>query len=75
MASRPENDARTAALEAYLADCESRGFRLESRTNTQAVITRNHRLSRYRKGRATRLVIWVDEQGTIETREIEARRW
>lgn len=76
MPSQKAGEARKAALEAYLAGCESQGFRVESRTDTQAVIVRRRRLARYRRGRgSTRVVVWVDEHGTVERRAIEARRW
>jgi hypothetical protein len=76
LASQTADERRGAALEAHLADCERRGFRLESRTNTQAIIVRRRRLARFRRDPGpTRLVIWVDEHGTVETRAIDARRW
>lgn len=75
MSSQDTDAARKATLDAYLADCESQGFRLESRTNTQAVIARRGRLARYRRGGSSRAVVWVDEHGTVETREIDERRW
>jgi hypothetical protein len=74
--SQIANDRRRAALDAYLSECESRGFLLESRTDTQAIVVRRSRLARYRRRRGgTRIVVWVDEHGTVETRTIEARRW
>ena len=59
----------------YCADCEKHGFRLESRTDTQAVIARRGLLRRYRRNGSSRAVVWVDEHGTVVTREIEPRRW
>lgn len=76
MALPKAHETRRAVLDAYLADCEGRGFRLESRTETQAVVVRTGRFARYRRGReSSRVVIWVDEHGTVETRSIEPRRW
>jgi len=66
---------RRAALEAYLGDCVSRGFQIESQTNTQAVVVRRGRFERYRRRGGNRLVVWVDEHGSVESRTIEARRW
>jgi hypothetical protein len=75
----PETDAqvtRRRALDGSLADYERRGFQIESRTNTQAVVVRWPGISRFRiRHGGTRLVIWVDEHGIVETRQIEARRW
>ncbi len=69
-------ESRKGALDTYLADCARQGFRLESRTDTQAVIVQGGRLARFRKGAGSRrVVVWVDEHGSIEKNEIEARRW
>ena len=72
----PPTPDRTAALDAYLADCAQRGLELESRTETQAVVVQRSRAARYlRRGSGNRFVVWVDEHGTVETQAIEARRW
>lgn len=67
------------ALDAYLEDCERRGFEVETRTSAQAVIVRGRRrlLRRPRTTKRTddRIVVWVDEHGVISTRPIEPRRW
>lgn len=75
MSSQPATDNRKVALEAFLADYESRGFRLESRTDTQAILVRRPRLARLARRGGNRIVIWVDEHGAVESRPIEARRW
>lgn len=75
MSSQSAAERRKAALDAHLVDFENLGFQLESRTETQAILVRRPRLARLRRRAGTRLVIWVDEHGTIETRPIEARRW
>lgn len=75
MSSQSATDNRKVALEAYLADYESRGFRLESRTDTQAILVRRPRLARLARRGGSRIVIWVDEHGVVESRPIEARRW
>ena len=69
------SDLRKAALESHLADFQGRGFKVESQTETQAVLVRRSRLAWFGKRNGSRLVIWVDEHGAVEERTIEARRW
>ena len=67
---------RRDALDAALTEYERRGFQIESRTTTQAVVVRWPRLSRFPiRLPGTRLVIWADQHAQVETRKIEARRW
>jgi hypothetical protein len=66
----PMTDARSAALDAYLAQQAGHGFRVESQTGMQAVIVRRHRLHfvlrRFAPVRAEqRLVVSVDQHGTV----------
>jgi hypothetical protein len=76
VATPTRDEQRTAALDAHVAYCVSRGFELETRTNTQAIIVRRRRFARVRGDDGlTRLVVWVDELGTVESRAIDARRW
>ena len=75
MTSPNETEKRRAALSAHISDCERGGFQLESRTDTQAILVRRSRLERFSKRAGERVVIWVDEHGTVEKRAIEARRW
>ena len=63
-------DARSGALDAYLAERGAKGFRVETRSGRQAVIVRRHplhfALRWVAKDRAEqRLVISVDEHGTV----------
>jgi ABC-type phosphate/phosphonate transport system ATPase subunit len=73
-------DARAAALDAYLARQALEGFRVETRSRTQAVIVRRHRLHfalRWvTRGRAEqRLVVSVDEHGEVTSLAAEPVRW
>jgi len=75
MTVQSAGEQRRAALESHLADFESRGFQIESQTETQAILVRRSRLARFCKRPGSRLVIWVDEHGAVESQPIEARRW
>jgi hypothetical protein len=73
-------DVRSAALEAYLAKRGKQGFRVETQTGTQAVIIRRHPLHfllrHVARGMAEqRLVVSVDEHGTIAAHDAEPLRW
>lgn len=75
MSSQNVTDMRRLALEADIADRERGGFQVESRTETQAILVRRSLVERMSRRPGTRLVVWVDEHGTIDSRKIEARRW
>jgi hypothetical protein len=73
-------DARTAALDAYLARRVAQGFRVETRSGAQAVIVRRHRmyflLRWLARGRSEqRLVVSVDQHGSVDTLAAEPIRW
>ena len=73
-------DERGVALDEYLAEREADGFRIETRTARQAVIGRRRPLYLVRRifGAAaaqTRLVVSVDEHGTVTAVEAEPVRW
>jgi hypothetical protein len=73
-------DLRSAALEAYIATRSTQGFRIETRSATQAVLVRRHRLhfvARWvARGMADeRLVVSVDEHGGVVARRAEPVRW
>jgi hypothetical protein len=73
-------DARSAALDAYLASRAAQGFRVETRSKVQAVIVRRHRLyfalRWFAHGRAEqRLVVSVDEHGEVDSLAAEPVRW
>lgn len=73
-------DARSAALDAYLARQAAQGFRVETRSGAQAVIVRRHRLyfvlRWFAHGRAEeRLVVSVDQHGEVDSLDAEPVRW
>jgi hypothetical protein len=73
-------DHRVDALNSYLEEKADSGYKIESRTATQAIIIRNHwplfLLNRLRPGTGqTRQVVSVDETGTVSTIAAEPRRW
>lgn len=73
-------DARSAALDAYLARRATQGFRVETRSGVQAVIVRRHRLyfvlRWFAHGLAEeRLVVSVDQDGEVASLAAEPVRW
>jgi hypothetical protein len=73
-------DARSLALDAYLASRAGQGFRIETRSGIQAVIVRRHRLHFllrwFASGRAEqRLVVSVDQHGEVTVQAAEPLRW
>jgi hypothetical protein len=73
-------DRRTDALNSYLETKTSAGYRIESRTATQAIIVRRHwplfLFNRFRSGTGqSRKVVSVDDVGNVSTIDAERRRW
>jgi hypothetical protein len=73
-------DARSASLEAYIAQRAAEGFRVETRSGAQAVLVRRHRLYfvlRWlaRERAEERLVVSVDQHGEVDSRAAEPVRW
>ena len=73
-------DVRSAALDAYIARRVAQGFRVETRTGSQAVIVRRHRLyfllHWFARGLAEqRYVVSVDEHGKVGSLAAEPIRW
>ena len=73
-------EARLAALDAYIARRTSQGFRVETRSTSQAVIVRRHPLHFllrwFGHGLAEeRLVVSVDEHGEIASLAAQPVRW
>jgi hypothetical protein len=73
-------DTRAATLDAYIDRQTAQGFRVETRSNAQAVIVRRHRLyfvlRWFARERAEqRLVISVDQHGEIGSLAAEPVRW
>ena len=72
--------ARSAALDTYLAERGTHGFRVETRSGLQAVIVRRHplhfALRWVAKARAEqRFVISVDEHGKVAAVPAQPLRW
>jgi hypothetical protein len=79
MAVAPD-DARARALDAFLAQREADGYRVETRSRLQAVICRRHRLHLVlrwvaRERAQSRLVVSVDENGAVTSVAAEPVRW
>jgi len=72
-------DPRTIALSAFLDDRVADGFRIETRTDTHAIIVAPRRLVNgfglARAGRERRQVVSVDEDGVVTTGPAEPVRW
>lgn len=73
-------DARSAALDAYIAQAGAKGFQVETRSGLQAVIARRHPLyfllRWFARGSAEqRLVVSVNEHCEVATLTAEPRRW
>ena len=79
MTASKSGDARSFALDTYLAQRRTDGYRVETRSGAQAVICRRHRLSFIRRWFAhdagERLVVSVDEHGDVSTVAAEPVRW
>jgi hypothetical protein len=74
------DDARSQALDTYLAQREADGYRIETRTRLQAVICRRHRLHfvlRWvSRGNAQhRLVVSVNQHGEVTSVAAKPVRW
>jgi hypothetical protein len=67
---------RSEALTGHLEREVAKGFTVETRSETQAVIVRSGRgWRRFRTRPAERLVLSVDENGNVTTRSAEPVRW
>jgi hypothetical protein len=80
MKSGHATDARSVALDDYLARRALQGFRVETRSGIQAVIVRRHRLHFvvrwFAPGRAEqRLVVSVDQHGEVTSLAAQPVRW
>ena len=74
------SNARSAALDAYIARQVAQGFRVETRSGAQAVIVRRHRLyfvlHLLSRGRAEqRYVVSVDQHGKVDSLAAQPVRW
>ena len=80
MTAPVRQDERTAALDTYLARQSGQGFRVETRSEIQAVIVRRHPfhfvLRWFTPARAEqRLVVSVDQHGEVTSSAAEPLRW
>jgi hypothetical protein len=80
MTAQELDDPRAVALDAYLAQREADGYRVETRSGIQAIICRRHRLyfvlKWFARGAAQeRLVVSVDEHGAVTSAPAEPVRW
>ena len=80
MTAANPGDPRLLALDTYLADRQADGYRVETRSDVQAVICRRHRfdfiLRRLAHGVGERrLVVSVDEHGDVTTVAAGPVRW
>jgi riboflavin biosynthesis pyrimidine reductase len=74
------DEVRARALDAFLAQREADGYRIEARSPVQAVICRRHRLHlvlRFvtRGSGERRLLISVDQHGVVTSVVAEPARW
>lgn len=74
------SDTRVSALDAYLALRAAQGFRIETRSDVQAVIVRRHRLYSVlpvfaRRRAEERLVVSVDQHGEVTSIAAKPVRW
>jgi hypothetical protein len=74
------DDLRSRALDAFLAEREADGYRIETRSQLQAVICRRHRLHvllRWvaRGSAQRRWVVSVDQHGEVTSVAAEPVRW
>lgn len=74
------SNARSAALDAYIARQVAQGFRVETRSGAQAVIVRRHRLyfvlHLLARARAEqRYVVSVDQHGKVDSLAAQPVRW
>lgn len=82
MPAQPNHDLRTTALNAFLEERIAEGFRIETQTDTHAIIAPPtprlgallRRLRRKRRSEQ-RQVISVDEHGVVTARAAEPIRW
>jgi hypothetical protein len=70
------DDAPARALDAFLSRREAQGYRVETRTGLQAVISRRHRLHFVLRlvahgGAQRRLLVSVDQQARVTSVTVE----
>ena len=80
MPAESEPDLRTNALLAFLAERVATGYKIETQTETHAIIVEPRRLMnafglRRATGHDRRQVVSVDEDGIVTTEPAEPIRW
>jgi hypothetical protein len=80
MTAAPGEDVRAQALEAFLVQSAEDGYRIETRSQLQAVIYRRNRLHHAlrwvsRGDAQQRLVVSVDQHGEVTSVLAEPMRW
>jgi hypothetical protein len=75
-----DHDLRRIALSAFLDDRVAEGFRIETRTDTHAIIASPPRLADLlglvrKSSRNRRQVVSVDQHGVVTTQAAEPIRW
>lgn len=79
MQTEREHEARTRALSEFLERRAAEGFRIETQTDTHAIIVSPRRLTNLlglrKRGLPRRQVVSVDERGIVSTDVAEPIRW
>ena len=80
MPTEHEDEFRRNALSAFIDERVAEGYRIETQSDTHAIIASPPRLSDLlgrvlKRGRNHRQVVSVDEHGIITTRPAEPIRW
>jgi hypothetical protein len=74
-----EQETRILALDQFLEHRAAEGFKVETRTDTHAIIMSPRRLADprglLRRRRDRRLVVSVDQSGVVTTQAAEPIRW
>ena len=79
MPAEHEQEIRTRALTQFLEQRVAEGFKVETRTDTHAIIVSPRRLADplwlLRRHRDRRQVVSVDQSGVVTTQAAEPIRW
>jgi hypothetical protein len=70
-----EQEIRVRALSQFLEQRVAEGFKVETRTDTHAIIVSPRRLGLLGRLRDRRQVVSVDESGVVTTEAAEPIRW
>jgi hypothetical protein len=79
MSTEPDHSLRTRALSEFLEQRVAEGFKIETRTDTHAIIVSPrglaHPLGLLRRPRNRRHVVSVDQNGVVTDETAEPIRW